>query len=82
MADDFQRLLARDRRPNHRFDVLGVAYFQDVHANRASPGPYRLCHRITALPPSSGKSGGHKGAIGRRRALLRCARRDTSTMIE
>ena len=31
MADDFQRLLAGDRRAHRVLDILGVAYFEGVH---------------------------------------------------
>ncbi len=33
MTDDFQRLVARDRRAHHLFDVGGVTYFGGVHRN-------------------------------------------------
>src|SRR2546430_2105246 len=34
MADDFQRLLAGYRRAHRLLDILGIAYFQSVHAFR------------------------------------------------
>ena len=34
MADDFQRLLAGDRRAHHLLDIPGVSYFQGIHVAR------------------------------------------------
>jgi hypothetical protein len=34
MADDFQRLVAGNRRAHHLLDIPGIAYFESVHALR------------------------------------------------
>ncbi len=34
MADDFQRLVAGNRRAHHLLDILGIAYFESVHPLR------------------------------------------------
>jgi hypothetical protein len=52
MADDLERLLGRDRRPHRHLDVLGVTYFQDIHANPPAL-PDHPCNapRIARHPP-------------------------------
>jgi hypothetical protein len=51
MADDFQRLLAGDRRAHRLFDILGVTHFQGIHADRLAFTPIRPKPGVT--PPAT-----------------------------
>src|SRR5882724_11618246 len=54
MADDFERLVARNRRAHRLLDVFGVTYFEDIHYRPA----------FGAFPPPLGgrvrEGGGHE----------------------
>src|SRR5712691_5137340 len=71
MADDFQRLLAGYRRAHRLLDILGIAYFQSVHAFRlAFPArPIEMAVFVAAirLPdhPSKAVAERHKGEPSR-----------------
>src|SRR5438132_10924237 len=68
MADDFQRLLAGDRRAHRLLDILGIAYFQSVHAFRLAFPARPIEMAVFVAPsdhPSKAVAERHKGELSR-----------------